>query len=243
MAPADRLYRFHVTNLREVEKGLKNVAALARKAIAERDDSGQLQSLLTLFALVLGCWAETRLQKLLHEPGAFEPRESNEILRKRTRISQWKALVDLSFAKHFTVHGKSLSALSLGRTNFARYNVLQDTLDVELGIIIEIRNKLAHGQWIYPLNDEGTNVNKEHFKKLKEENIQSLQFKLALLRHIGDVVHDLSVSPSAFERDFDLHFRRLDQARINLSTRPYEKYAARLVAKRRRYRESRDPRP
>ena len=241
MASSEQLYRFHVTNLREVQNGLKSVSALAHSAIADEDRSGQLRSLVRLYALVLGCWAETRLLKLLHEPGAFQPEEAGEVLSQRTQLEQWKALVDLSFAKRFTVHGSSLLPTTLGRTNFARRQILHKTLDLHLATVIHMRNKLAHGQWVYPLNDERTEVNADYFNALKEENIQSLQFKYALLRHLGDVIHDLAVSPGAFQRDFDQHFRKLDQARLNLVSRPYEKYAARLVATRRRHREGKRP--
>ena len=241
MTSPAKVYRFHVINLREVEKALKNISSLARKAIADQDESGQLRSLVRLYALVLGWWAETRLLKLLNEPGAFEPEEATRVLSEPSRLEQWKALVDLSFRKHFTVNARSLTRMSLGQTNFARNRILHDTLRDDLATVIQVRNKLAHGQWIYPLNNQGTDVNSDYFRKLNEENIQSLQFKYALLRHLADVIHDLAVSPDAFERDFDQHFRKLDQARINLTSRPYETYVMRLITIRRRYRAGRDP--
>ncbi len=51
---------------------------------------------------------------------------------------------------------------------------------MSLRILIEIRNKLAHGQWIYPFNNEGNTVDPDKFKLIDKENLQSLQFKYSL---------------------------------------------------------------
>ncbi|HIB9634549.1 TPA: hypothetical protein ACWZTX_003558, partial [Escherichia coli] len=81
-----------------------------------------------------------------------------------------------------------------------------DVLSNELRILIEIRNKLAHGQWIYPFNNEGNTVDPDKYKLINKENLQSLQFKYSLAQHLVDAVHDLVVSPTTFERDFESHF-------------------------------------
>ena len=108
-------------------------------------------------------------------------------------------------------------------------------------IIIEIRNKLAHGQWIYPFNDKGTDVEQGKYVLINKENLLSLEFKFAMLGHLANAVHDLVVSPKTFERDFDSHFRKLFQAQTNLRTRDYAKYAQALVDSRQRARAKRSP--
>lgn len=110
---------------------------------------------------------------------------------------------------------------------------MQDVLSNELRIIIEIRNKLAHGQWVYPLNSEGTAVESDKYELINKENLQSLQQKLNLLKHLASVIHDLVVSQTTFERDFEKHFQGVSQARINLKTKDYDKYKAQLVQRKR----------
>ena len=237
LAASPNVYRYHVANLREVQAALKNVSLLARATIARRGhESDRLRSLVSLYALLLGCWAETRLMKLLSEPGAFNDHEVTEILGATSQLSKWKELVDLSFRKHCKLQGKKLTRISLGVANYARREILHQVLYDDVAIVIQIRNKLAHGQWMYPLNEGGTTVNADYCNRLRNENIQSLQFKFALLGHLADLTHDLAVSPETFERDFDAHFRKLEQARTNLKKRPYSTYVDNLVARRNRHR-------
>lgn len=233
-----KLYKAHVANLRELDTALKNTSRLARAAIASRDPQKSLQTLLRMHALLIGAWAESRLCKLLHEEFGFDDGERAIVLSKGTQLGQWQCTVDLAFRKHHGIKSAPLDMRSLGVDFSARREALQSVLDKELRIIIEIRNKLAHGQWIYPLNNEGTAIEQDKYRLVNKENLQSLQFKQALIEHLANAVHDLVVSPIAFARDFESHFSKLLQVRTNLGTKKYEKYEATLVESRRRARET-----
>ena len=119
------------------------------------------------------------------------------------------------------------------------FAALQAALNDELKNVIEIRNKLAHGQWVYPFNTQGTRVEPKKYKLLRSENLLTLQLKYSLVHKVVDAVHDLVVSPPAFERDFDAHFKRLDQARIDIKRRKYSAFRDRLINSRMRDRQSR----
>lgn len=231
-----KLYRFHVANLRELELAIGHAARLARSAIASRDPQQSLRSLLRLYALLIGAWAECRLRKLLHEEFGFAAEERAVVLAGATQLEQWRMTVDLAFRKHHKVSKAELDARVLGVAHAARRNALHDTLNNELKILIEIRNKLAHGQWVYPLNNDGTDVESDKYKLINKENLQSLQLKFALTGHLADAVHDLVVSPRTFERDFEAHFRKLNQVRTNLGTKDYGRYEAALIERRRKAR-------
>src|SRR2546427_18894 len=82
--------------------------------------------------------------------------------------------------------------------------------------VIVLRNKLAHGQWAYPLNEQLDDVAQSQMDALRDENILSLKQKSGLIEAFCDSIHDLVVSPPTFERDFDNHFRRVAQLRANL---------------------------
>lgn len=231
-----KLYRQHVANLRELEVALTNTSRIARTAIASRDPQQSLRTLLRMHAFLIGAWAETRLCKLLHEEFGFDSVEREAIQSNSTQLEQWQEAIDLAFRKHNGVKNAKLDERSLGVDYAARREALQGVLTNELRIIIEIRNKLAHGQWVYPLNNAGTAVESEKFKLINQENLQSLQFKHALLDHLANAIHDLVVSPSAFKRDFESHYKKLLQVRTNLVTKKYEKYETMLIESRRRAR-------
>ncbi|UBF30268.1 hypothetical protein K9N68_34185 (plasmid) [Kovacikia minuta CCNUW1] len=179
------------------------------------------------------------MQKLLHEEFGFNDSERAEVYAKNTQLDQWKHTVDLAFRKHHGISKVPLDKRVLGVAHAARREALHEVLDQELRIIIEIRNKLAHGQWIYPLNSDGTGVESSKYQDINKENLQTLQFKLALIGHMADVVHDLVVSPTTFERDFETHFRKLYQVRTNMRTKSYAKYEAALIKSRQKARVAR----
>lgn len=233
-----KIYEHHVANLRELEIALTNTSRMARAAIASRDPQQSLRTLLRMYAFLIGAWAETRLCKLLNEEFGFDVSERAIVQGKATQLEQWQQAIDLAFRKHYGVKKAKLDVRSLGVDYAARREALQGVLKNELRIIIEIRNKLAHGQWIFPLNNAGTAVESDKYTLINQENLQSLQFKYALLEHLANAVHDLVVSPHAFQRDFESHYKKLMQVRTNLVTKKYSKYESMLIDSRRRARSS-----
>lgn len=236
-----KLYKRHVANLRELQLAIGHTSRLARSAIASKDPQRSLRSLLRLYSFLVGAWAEARLRKLLHEEYGLSDQEREKIEAQCSQLEQWQTAVDLAFRKHYKIPKATLDEKSLGVTRAARHAALQDVLSNELRILIEIRNKLAHGQWIYPFNREGTVVEQEKYRLINQENLQSLQSKFALVRHLADAIHDLVVSPETFERDFENHFRKLLQVRTNLTTKDYRKYETALIKKREDARKKKKP--
>jgi hypothetical protein len=233
-----KVYMHHVENLRELERAIAQTARLAKAEIARDDPQQSLRSLLRLYSFLLGAWAECRLRKLLHEQFGFGEQDRERILDANSQLEQWQLTVDGAFRKHHNIPKAELTSRVLGVSAAARRDALHSVLSSELKIIIEIRNKLAHGQWVYPFNNAGTAVEPDKFALINKENFLSLQFKYALLRHLADAVHDLVVSLAAFQRDFDEHFKHLEQVRMNLKVKSYKSYADSLVASRQKHRAS-----
>src|SRR5262249_5600999 len=104
MALGDRrLYSQHVANLRELELAVSHVARLARSAISSGDPQRSVQSLVRLYAFLIGAWAECRLKKLLFEDNGFSPEERAKVLAEDTQLKQWQTCVDESFRKHHNI--------------------------------------------------------------------------------------------------------------------------------------------
>jgi len=228
-----RLFKYHVANIRSIEIAIKNTAVSARRAIAEEKQQAR-DSFVRLYAFLLGAWAETRLKKLLYEPKGFQEAERHAILSQLTKLESWQKAVEVAFRKQYNVPSAALTEHTLPFTAFAYYSVISAILDKDLRSVIEIRNKLAHGQWIYPLNNEGSEVETKKFKQLRNENLPSLQYKLRLISSIANIIHDLIVSIATFERDFDTHYRHITTTRNNLEKRKYSEYADKLIEKRKR---------
>lgn len=225
-----KLYQFHVANLREIDRAMERVARSLRNAIS-RGDETMVSSFMRLYALLLGAWAECRLQKLIYEPKGFDDSERDIIQAKRTQLERWQTVIDVAFRRQYRVTKAPLTTDSLPHSAYSRYATLSDMLENDLRSIIELRNKLAHGQWVYPLNNDGNDVAQEQMDALRIENLLSLQFKKKLITSLSAALNDLVVSKPTFERDFDNHFRLIIETRRNLQNRDYMDYVTNMRQK------------
>ena len=227
------LYTYYVANLRSLEIAIQSTALSARRAISE-DNSKSVQSFIRLYAFLVGAWAETRLGKLLLEKSGFSSTDRKLILGESTQLDQWFRTVEMAFRKHFHVPRAELKPPNISHTHSLRYSTLIEIINVQLRPIISIRNKLAHGQWIYPLNSDASNVEHEKYTLINKENLLSLQFKYSVVRTIAEIINDLVVSPPTFDRDFDNRFVLMANTLNNLKNRSYDKYKVSMIAKYKR---------
>lgn len=233
MKSPEKLYKFHVANLRSVDTALQRIALSLRAAVS-KDDHKNIDVFTRLYALLLGTWAECRLSKLLYEPCAFTDVERDAVRDVETHLERWQRVVEIAYRKHYEIKKATLTSKTLSHSAFTRYQAIVDLLNDDLCFVITLRNKLAHGQWIYPLNDSGDDVAQEQMDSLREENVLSLQYKRSIIDSLLNAVSDLTLSKTTFERDFDNHYRRVEQTRQRLENVSYEKYARSMRAKFRR---------
>jgi len=218
-------YRFHTANLREIEGAMRHVARDLHRSMAQ-SQRRTVSAYRRLSALLLGTWAECRLQKLLYEPGAsgFSEIDRASIREAQSQYDRWLHTIELAFRKQYNISSGLLQPPQLPHTAYYRYKAIIDMLSAHLRPVIELRNKLAHGQWIYTLTNDELGVSECEMRAVKHENSLTLKLKHNLLRHLVDVIHDLVVSKPTFTRDFDGHFRALESASIDLRKRSFEKY-------------------
>lgn len=237
MTSPKKLYEYHVKNLRSVSNGLDHIFRSAQDAVA-RDDQKVIDTHIRLLSFLLGVWSEVRLLKILYEINGFSQAERNRIL-EATALKRWLWAVEIAFRKRYSIPKANLRPPQLPSTAHLRFKTLVETLENELREIITMRNKLAHGQWTYPLNDAMDRVAQDQMTALHQENIFSLTQKKSLLEILCQIIHDLVVSRPTFEKDWDKHFGRFEQTRTNLERRSYGKWADQIRVKYQRGREKR----
>ncbi len=229
MKPPEKLYQFHAENLRAVGAGLDDILVLARSAIARRRKASAATHL-RLYAFLLGAWAECRLLKLLYEPNAFDDAARRSVLSKKALL-RWHAVLEVAYRRHYGIPRARLKPPALPVTAAERLQKLRSILDDDLSSIITLRNKLAHGQWAYPLNDALNDVAEAQMRMLRQENILTLKFKAAMIESLCACIHDIVVSKPTFERDFDAHFRHIEQRRTDVQRRDYSTWERQLTDK------------
>lgn len=207
---------------------MKHIARSAKLYIRLRNHK-QVTFFNRLYSLTLGAWAEVRLHKLLCEPGGFSSTRRNKVLGEDALYDKWMACIALAFQAKY-----QCSAAALPATAKLRYKAINSFMDNHLKPLITTRNRLAHGQWIYPFKNGTYDIDALSKEVIDKENIMSLQYKKTLLQFIADMVNDLVLSKPTFERDFDAHYKKIEGAERDLSTRTYRDYVSSLIDKHRR---------
>ena len=231
-------YASHVENLRAVEIACEQIYRQLKACLASKQDAAS-DALRKTFTLLVGAWAEVRLLKLIHEPHGFSDADRADILGQRTKLEQWKRATELGFRRHYNVPNAALSLNSLPGTAALRYSEIHMLITSDMTPIIEIRNKLAHGQWARTFNNDMTDISGPMMALLNTENALSISFKRRILEALSRIIHDLVVSRPTFERDFDNNYKILNQAKSNLRTRSYEKWVLSQQEKLQRGRQKR----
>ncbi|MBA3914628.1 MAG: DUF2934 domain-containing protein [Acidobacteriales bacterium] len=166
------------------------------------------------------------MQKLLYEPGAsgFSEADRASIRASQSQYDRWLHTIDLAFRKQYNVSTGPLQPPQLPHTPYYCYQAVVSALSTHLRPVIELRNKLAHGQWLYTLTNNELGISLLEMQAVRRENSLTLKLKHNLLRHLVHVIHDLVVSKPTFARDFDSHFRALESASIDLRNKSFSKY-------------------
>jgi len=228
------LYTIHLKNTQALERAFETVARDCRQAIA-REDSAEATALTNTCIFLFGARMENRLFRLLHEPGAFSDAQRDRIVATGSVENMWLETVKEAFAARRTLSPTQVPA-RLTFTDAARYKELVRLIKDELAPIIQLRNILGHGQWEYALSSDRTALNPTRMTLLKRTRLWHLRIKANLLDHLVALLHDLAVTQTAFERDFDKHWANLTAARHRLDLNSHRAWEKQLVHKYRRRR-------
>jgi hypothetical protein len=162
-------------------------------------------------------------KKLIYEPPSFSDSERQLIRAAGSQVNRWRTTIDLAFAKRYRLSG-TFRKEALPATARLRYDELRQILDRDLKPLIELRNSLAHGQWVYPLTNDELSVSTQQKLALSSENSLTIKLKGNLIAAFTNVINDLVVSKPTFERDYDKHFRVIESAHLSLQHRSYNDY-------------------
>lgn len=225
------MYEAATLNYREVEKGVTQVERAIVEAI-KRSDDASVQALTRVQLLIVSVKAEARLIKILYTPHGLSVTRRNGLLSEENAIERWRQTVDDGFRRHYRVRIGEDFADALDHDPLAKYTTLHSLMGNELSGIISLRNKLAHGQWILPLNRGLTSVEPAAMAALNAETTLSLRFRDRLLTQLGNIVVDLIVSAPSFEARFNQYFVRIRRYQRLLQSGDFDAWKADIRRRR-----------
>ena len=217
-------YHEHCENLRLIEGAISSVQRTLREYISKSDDKNS-EIYTKILAYLINCWAEVRIIKLVYEKNAFTDSEITHIIGKKSLNDKWKRSLETAYRKSFQISSDT-------QINDAKYSMLLDIIDNQLLPSAQIRNRLAHGQWRFAFTSNLQNINDGLTNDIKNDNILKIQLRHKIFKDLSQLVHDLAVSTPTFERDFNNHFRKIEEKKHQMNNRKYEAYVNTLVAKK-----------
>ena len=189
---AEEIFTASTENLRDLKKQRKRICALVNRAIREKQDP-DLISLTKMYALLYSAYVETSFLKLIHTPKAFTDSEIIQIMAERNLEQKWLKCVDLAFNK-------------LNTTNLGEVANKKQTLHRLLQEYIidpsQIRNKVAHGQWVYCLNNECTKVNHDTTALMANLDFVKIEKYFCIYDKFHQCILDLLISHRTHYRDY-----------------------------------------
>ncbi|WP_299159053.1 hypothetical protein [uncultured Tenacibaculum sp.] len=224
------MYSKHCENLREIEGAIKLVESDLRRYISIEQES-KVYKYTKILSYLVTCWSEVRILKLTYENNAFTSSEIGIIINSGTLADKWKNALKIAVCKAYNINPITDFVSQLPFTPKNRYLEIYHLIESDLLPSIELRNRIAHGQWKYAFTNDLKNANTHLTGQLRQENIVNLQLKRKLLTGLSFLIHDLIISEATFDRDFDKNYRLIEQNKRNLHKRDYASYKTKMVEK------------
>lgn len=199
---AEEIYRASTLNIKDLKKQRKRILALVNRAIREKNDA-DLISLTKMYALLYSAYAEMSFLKLIHTPGAFSESEITQIENGRNLEEKWTKCVEFAF--------KKLNPNANPGEIANKKQTLRRILTEYIIAPSQIRNKVAHGQWIICLNNDCTRVNHDATLKMQQLDFVRIDRYFSIYGQFQQCILDLSVSQKTHYRDYYTIIVNLEQ--------------------------------
>jgi hypothetical protein len=174
-----------------------------------------------LLALTYSAWSEAQFSQIIYTPYAFRESEINEIqrVRKSGITAGWKRLIKISINKI----NVSDSIRNTKKSQLNHY------IDIYIFKQSQIRNKIAHGEWINVLEDDEAKAT-DFNQRLDSLNVVDIMIEFQVHTTIGKIIRDLVQSPNnGFSQNYDNHIIELEDYLLEASSWTIESKKARLL--------------
>lgn len=173
-------------NVRHLKRVQKNMTMDINHYLI-KNDSFQVSIKTKLFSLLYSALSEAQFTQILHTPFGFLHSEILKIQNQRSLVESWFLMLDIALQK--VGDWKTNKDLETRRT----------TLKKIIGEYIEkpqeLRNKIAHGQWVHALNSKNTNENPDTTLRISDLNVVKITIWFEVHQYLCFIIRDLIQSP------------------------------------------------
>jgi len=183
-------------------KYLKKVQNILRKDInhyIKKNDSFSVKYKTLQYAHLYSALSEAEFLQMLLTPNKFTSAEIATIKRQQSIEKKWNALIEIAFNKA-NASWQSVPDLH------SKHDFILDLIEKYVKGPKNLRNKIAHGQWVIALNSNNTAVDSTITNDLNQLDMVKISIWFEVHHSLCDIVRDLIQSANnAFLRDFNKH--------------------------------------
>lgn len=190
-------------NVRHLKRVQKNMTMDINHYLI-KSDSFQVNIKTKLFSLLYSALSEAQFTQILHTPFGFQHSEILKIQNQRSLVESWLLMLDIALQK--VGDWKTNKDLETRRT----------TLKKIIGEYIEkpqeLRNKIAHGQWIHALNSNNTKENPDTTSRIEDLNVVKISIWFEVHQYLCFIIRDLIQSPQkGFHNNYWTNMTNLEE--------------------------------
>lgn len=190
-------------NVRYLKKIQKSLTMDINKCLI-KNDLFQLNIKTKYYALLYSSVSESQFLQILYTPYGFRHSEILEIKKQRSIVDSWNLMIDISIKKV----GKHESNSDLKK----KKDKIKKIIDEYIKKPQELRNKIAHGQWVHALNSENTKENLETTKRINDLDVVQISIWFEVHQYLCFIIRDLIQSPKkGFHNNYWSNLVKLDE--------------------------------
>ena len=176
-----------------------------------KDDSKALRVYTNVYLLVYNAWTEASLVHLVHTPFGFNIDEKEKILKDRDVLNKWKKCVDTAFVK-FRKGGADIP-----NKKKKIFKLLSSYLKDQA----VVRNKIAHGQWEYPLQKNNLKHDEDAQVLISLIDVIQIDTWFEVFKEIIGIVRALidSKTHNNHKAHYNHYYQRLENIRTIIDDR------------------------
>lgn len=211
----DELDKASQKNKAKLNKTLTQVKRTLNQAI--KDQKQDVVDFNVRFYIILQvAWLESTLLYLIfHHKKQLNDYNRTDVLNAKTQVDKWDFILEYFFRKYY-LNGKTskeFNLVNVSHNTLNRYNYLKKLLHEEVKVFIEIRNKLAHGQWSVVLNSDMTGKSQELTTRVWTLTKKETWHSKNIIVNFSKLMEKLIMSQNAFELSFDDLVRAIETTR------------------------------
>lgn len=173
-------------NVRHLKRVRKNLAMDINLYLI-KNDLFQVSIKTKLYSLLYSALSEAQFTQILHTPYGFHHSEILKVQSQRSLGESWHYMLDLALEK--------VGDWKTNRDLETRRKFLKETIVEYIEKPQELRNKIAHGQWVHALNSLNTKENVDTTNRIKNLNVVTISIWFEVHQYLCFIIRDLIQSP------------------------------------------------